>query len=241
MTDEKSIETAETTSPAGEKSEPSQLAKLAHELKTPLSAIAAAAEIMRDERLGPLGSERYRGYAADIFGSARHALWVINRMLETAHADGAPSSLSFAETDLNQLVEAILSSMQPLAEEARISLTSGLAIRLPHVVADPTSVRQMLLNLLTNAIKFTGRGGRVQVTTNYVLDGPVTIEVRDNGPGVEGENNPRGPAAEKGLGIGLPLVRSMAEANGAVVELESRPGEGTAVRIAFRKDRVVPV
>lgn len=241
MTDEKPTETAETASLTGERSEPSQLAKLAHELKTPLSAIAAAAEIMRDERLGPLGSERYRGYAADIFSSARHALGVINQMLETARADGAPIGLSFAEIDLNQLAEGVLSFMQPLAEEAKISLTSGLAARLPHVVADPTSVRQMLLNLLTNAIKFTGSGGRVHVTTNYELDGPVTIEVRDDGPGVEAEASPRGPAAEEGLGIGLPLVRSMAEANGAVVVIESRPGEGTAVRIVFRKDHVVPV
>lgn len=241
MTEDKPNE-APAVFPSGEdKPAPSHIAQLAHELKTPLSAIAAAAEIMRDERLGPLGSERYRGYAADIYSSARHALGVITRMLEAARSDGDPGKLTFAEIDLNGLVENVLSAMRPLAEEAQIELTSRLADRLPHVVADPTSVRQMLLNLLTNAIKFTGKHGTVRVITSYELDGPVCLEVRDNGPGMGESADSQVPAAAKGLGIGLPLVRAMAQANGASISTESRPGEGTSVRIAFRKDHVVPV
>jgi signal transduction histidine kinase len=225
--------------------DPRSIARLAHELKTPLSAIAAAAEIMRDERLGPIGSERYRGYAADIHSSARHALGVINRMLEVARCEAAEARLSFTEIDLNGLVESVLSGMQPLAAEAGLSLVGRSASRLPHVVADETSLRQILLNLLTNAIKFTGAGGEVVVSTGYRVDGPVTLEVRDNGPGMKldaGAEPVSGSSlAGPGLGLGLPLVKALAAENGAVVEIETAAGRGTAVRLVFRRDRTIPV
>lgn len=239
--------------PAGEgavaavtRGDPHSIARLAHELKTPLSAIAAAAEIMRDERLGPIGSERYRGYAADIHSSARHALGVINRMLEVARSEGAQAKLSFAEIDLNGLVESVLSGMQPLAAEAGLSLVGRPAARLPHVVADETSLRQILLNLLTNAIKYTGASGEVAVSTGYRVDGPVTLEVRDNGPGMNldagaAEAASGSSLAGPGLGLGLPLVKALAAENGAVVEIETAAGRGTAVRLVFAKARTVPV
>ena len=224
--------------PAPARVEPSHVAKLAHELKTPLSAIAAAAEIMRDERLGPIGSEKYRGYASDIYDSARHALGVISRMLEAARGDGAAGQLSFAEIDLDDLARGVVSAMTPLAGDAGLGLVADLSDRLPHVVADRTAVRQILLNLITNAIKFTRRGGAIVVSTRYEGEGPVVLEVRDNGPGLDATAH---GAAGKGLGLGLPLVRAMAAANGADVAIESAPGQGTAVRITFRKDHVVPV
>ena len=226
------------SSPAPAGAEPNHIARLAHELKTPLSAIAAAAEIMRDERLGPIGSERYRGYASDIYESARHALGVIGHMLEAARSDGTPAQLSFAEVDLDDLIRGVVSAMTPLAGEARLGLAAEVGTRLPHVVADPTSVRQMLLNLITNAIKFTAPGGEIRVTASYEGDGPVTLEVRDNGPGIEATAE---SAAGKGLGLGLPLVKALAAANGADLVIKSLAGQGTAVRIGFRKDRVVPV
>ena len=218
--------------------EPSHIARLAHELKTPLSANAAAAEIMRDERLGPIGSEKYRGYASDIYDSARHALGVIAHMLEAARGDDTPAQLSFAEVDLDDLIRGVVSAMMPLAGDAGLVLAAQVGARLPHVVADPTSVRQMLLNLITNAIKFTPAGGEIHVSARYLGDGPVTLEVCDNGPGLDATAE---HAARKGLGLGLPLVRAMAAANGADLVIDSAPGQGTAVRIAFRKDRVVPV
>jgi signal transduction histidine kinase len=236
---------SEGTVAAVTRGDPGSIARLAHELKTPLSAIAAAAEIMRDQRLGPIGSERYRGYAADIHASARHALGVINRMLEVARSEGIQAKLSFAEIDLNGLVESVVSGMQPLAEEAGLSLVGRLAVRLPHVVADETSLRQILLNLLTNAIKFTGAGGEISVSTGYLLDGPVTLEVRDNGPGMTrdagGEPASGSSLAGPGLGLGLPLVKTLAAENGAAVEIETAAGRGTVVRLAFRKERTVPV
>ncbi len=227
-------------------------ARLAHELKTPLSAIVAAAEIMRDERLGPLANERYRSYAADIYTSARHALDVIGRML--GHGSGASAAApeqSFAELDLNAIIESCVSSLSPLAVQRGLLLTATPGARLPRVVADATSVRQMALNLITNALKFTGAGGAIRVGTSYTLDGPVMVEVCDDGPGMSaaaikaaltGEaTGTLEPRPGGGLGIGLPLVRMLAELNGARLEIDSGSGEGTRARIVFSRQRVVPV
>jgi two-component system cell cycle sensor histidine kinase PleC len=225
------------------------VARLAHELKTPLSAIAAAAEIMRDERLGPLGSDRYRDYAADICDSARHALALIASMLRHPARGPEPPALAFAEIDVNALAERSASAMRPLFAQAGLELTTVLEPRLPHVIADAVSLRQIVLNLLTNALKFGGRGVQVEVATRYDIDGPVTVSVRDTGPGMSeaslGQAREGGPATLRGepdgLGIGLSLVRALAEANGARVAIESAPRRGTRVEIIFGKDRVVPI
>lgn len=235
------------------------IAKLAHELRTPLGAIIAASEIMRDERLGAIGNERYRGYASDIHDSARHALAVINSMLGRSAAGAATGTgrreaaepQLFAQLDLNAIVEGTVSGMRPLADKAAVAVSALLRPRLPNVIADPVSVRQILLNLLTNAVKFTAGGGTVTVTTRYALDGPVEIVVADTGAGMSAADIARSLSADAppqrapreggGLGIGLPLVRLLAEANGATIAIDSAPGAGTAVVVAFAKNRVVPV
>ena len=224
------------------------VAKLAHELRTPLSAIAAAAEIMKDERLGPVGNPRYHGYLTDIHGSARHALGVVERMLGGASTKEA---LAFAEVDLNEIAAALASQMVPLAEAAGLKLVLDLDQRLPRIIADTTSLRQILLNLLTNSIKFTARGGRITVCTAYELAGPLKIEIVDTGKGMSRREIVRyvdgvaPPALESreggGFGIGLALVRTLAKANGARLLIESQPGKGTRAAIVFAKDRVVPV
>lgn len=254
---------AQPSTPSGNRA--SHQARLAHELRTPLSAIVAAAEIMKDERFGPLGDERYRGYAADIHESARHALGVINAMLgarsEPSHDTGAPALplLHFAEIDINAIAESAVSSMQPLAAAAALELRLQLAPRLPRVVADAVSIRQIILNLLTNALKFTGPGGRIIVTTSYRPEasreqGPLELSVEDNGRGMTraeiervlaakpdsatGGISPRMPGS---LGIGLSVVRTLARANGGTVSIESSAGEGARVSIAFDRDRIIPI
>lgn len=229
-------------------------ASLAHELKTPLAAIQAAAEIMRDERLGPLGSPRYVGYAADIHASAAHLLSVIERMLAEGRAAGE-AELAFAEIDAGAVLAATVSQLAPLAERAGLALALELAPRLPHLVADATSLRQMVLNLVTNALKFTPSGGTVTVAARYGGDGPLVIAVSDTGSGmsrreIEGAlGRGRAPRREKrvgtafaqGLGLGLPLVAALAHANGAELVIESAPGAGTSASLVFGKDRVIPV
>jgi signal transduction histidine kinase len=244
-------------SPSNRAFSPTLRARLAHELKTPLSAIAAAAEIMKEERFGPLGSARYLGYASDIFGSAQHMLGVIERML-AERADHDPltlvAALDFAEIDAGAVLAASVSQVAPLAERAGIALAFELEPRLPHIVADATSLRQIVFNLLTNAIKFTQSGGSVKAIARYEVDGPFTIAISDTGSGM----TPRGSGTVSdamkasasrtkrkgsgaGLGLGLPMVQMLAEANGASLVIESVPGQGTSASIVFRKERVVPV
>jgi signal transduction histidine kinase len=224
--------------------DPDHFAKLAHELKTPLTAIAAAAEVMRDERLGEMGNERYLSYAADIHESASHALDVITSLL----SDGAKTDAAISRPialDLNAVVERTVSSVQALAESRGLALVFDADDSRPHVVANPTAMRQILLNLLTNAIKFTPSGGDVRVVTGYIDDGRVFLVVRDTGCGMNG----KAPAASAvasavasgdvpapwahGHGIGLPLVQRLVREMGADIEIDSAPGKGTVVLIAF--------
>ena len=141
------------SSTAPEPLSPDLVARLAHELKTPLSAIAAASEIMRDERFGPIGDARYRGYASDIHNSARHALELVSRMLARRTPGADEPELAFVEIDLAKLIADVVSALRPLAEPAHQSLAATLPPRLPHVIADATSLRQILINLLTNATR----------------------------------------------------------------------------------------
>jgi signal transduction histidine kinase len=215
------------------------LAKLAHELKTPLTAIAAAAEVMRDQRLGAMGNERYLTYAADIHESATHALDVITALLsESTKADAAIPRL--IALDLNALVERTVSSVQALAQSRGLSLVFDPEKTNPHVVANPTSLRQILLNLLTNAIKFTPRDGDVHVATGYLADGRVFLAVRDTGCGMNGKAVAEPNSTETkpqpwlgGNGIGLPLVQRLVLEMGAEFEIDSASEKGTVVLIAF--------
>lgn len=227
-----------------------QVSKLAHELRTPLSAIAAAAEIMKDQRFGTIDNERYRSYTSDIHDNARHALALINRLLGGDPEEQPESGRQSAELDLNTLAESSVSAMRPLAEEAGIELRHECHSQLPRVRADATTVKQVLFNLLSNAIKFTPRGGDVRIVTGLGFDRSVFVAVQDTGVGMSNEAidaalnaevpvNPQRKEAG-GHGIGLPLARSLAEANGARLEIDSALNEGTAVALVFPRDRVIP-
>lgn len=222
--------------PAGE------IAKLAHELKSPLTAIAAAAEIMRDQRLGAMGNEKYLGYASDIHESAQHALSVIGSMLSgSSSAQADQQALEWV--DLNEVASQVVSSMQPIAVERRITLALDAEDGLPPVSASATAIRQILFNLLSNACKFTPPDGDVRVVTGYLDNGARFLVVRDTGTGMDGEVlayalDEREPQpsrrAGSGSGLGLHLVRRLASEMAAEVEIDSAPGKGTVVLIAFR-------
>jgi two-component system cell cycle sensor histidine kinase PleC len=228
---------------------PTQIAKLAHELKTPLTAIAAAAEIMRDERLGAMGNEKYLGYAADIHASATHALAVIGDML--AAGDGDDNSVSqITAFDLTELAASTVSSLQPLAAQRSLTLSLDAETGLTPIRAQPTAIRQILINLLTNALKFTPPGGDVRVATGYLNDGAVYLVVRDTGEGMDERALAQAfndaPVqmqlrAGGGRGIGLKLARRLAAENGAEFEIDSAPGMGTVVLLAFAKDLAGPL
>jgi two-component system, cell cycle sensor histidine kinase PleC len=226
-------------------------ARVAHELRTPLSAVIAYAEVLKDEHFGPLANPRYREYARTIYDSARHALSVVDGMLAGNLGRAGLPELAFRDLDPADVIENCLAVAGPLAQRAGLDLVADLDAAMPRIVADEVSVKQMLLNLITNAIKFGRRGDRVTVRAVRGSDGSLTIDVADTGPGMRApvaveaeraaEARRKGGGREAGLGIGLPLTRALAKANGASLTVESAPGRGTRVSIAFAKDRVVPV
>jgi two-component system, cell cycle sensor histidine kinase PleC len=223
--------------PAGPAVDVALDAWLAHELRTPLSAVIAYAELLKNEHFGPLANPRYQSYARDIHDSARHALGVVDSMLQGDRARTALPELAFVDVDPADVVEDCLTVARPLADRAGLDLDAELPEQLPRIVADELSLRQMLLNLLSNAIKFARTGDKVTIAVAYDCGGPLTISVADTGPGM-GEA-PKGDRTS--LGLGLPLTRALAAANGASLTIESAPGRGTRVAISFAKDRVVPV
>lgn len=249
---------ASGTEPASDAAEPSDalkawpglrvvserdLATLAHEIRTPLAAIRAMAEAIRDERLGPIGNARYAEYAADIFNSADHAIEVLGAMVTDQPV------LKVMRIDPHVIILACLSELRPLAQRSGLILSTSLAAGLPPILADARTIKQILLNLLSNAIRHTPPGGEVLVSTAYRVDGPIRIEVRDTGAGiapediarVEAESEADGqglPPMASTRGIGLPLVRRLAGLNGAELGIDSRPGHGTRVFLTFGHDRV---
>ncbi len=214
-------------------------AKLAHELRTPLGAIAAYAEVMATEHFGPLSDPRYREYARNIHAAARHALGVVEAMMPraTGASGGAARELRFKDLAPEAVVQSCARLIAPAAEHHGVRLEVSEAPHLPRIVADEVSLSQMLMNLLTNAVKFSRAGDRVTLLVSQGNDGDVTFSVRDTGPGLAATQE--NATAAKGLGIGLALTRELAEANGATFDIESAPGEGTCATIRFPATRVV--
>ena len=228
------------------------LARLAHELRTPLSAIAAAAEIMRDERLGEIGNDRYKSYASDIFDGANHALSIIERLLPYAGTPEREAAASPAQAvDLNAIARSAISAMQPLAGKAGLSLSSDLQMGLPKLAADPTALKQIILNLLTNSVKFSNPGGKIAVRTWQESDGAIALGITDTGKGMSRQQitaalnsiKPRTPTPDHlgGMGIGLQLVRSLVEQHRGTLAIDSSPGRGTAITIRFPRQKMIAV
>jgi signal transduction histidine kinase len=226
-------------------SEAVEQAKLAHEIRTPLSAVISYAEVLKDEHFGPLGNACYRTYASNIFESARHVLRLVDGMLQSFVDRSSASRLTFTNVAADDVIESCLILARPVAERAGVDLVASLPPNPPHVVADELSLKQILLNLLANAIKFSRRGDRVSVCALNRTNGMLHISVADTGPGMPQPGGGRCPPSaggrKAGLGFGLPLAKALAEANGASLQIESELGRGTCVTITFGKDRVVPV
>ncbi|WP_349370289.1 ATP-binding protein [Salinarimonas sp.] len=218
------------------------LARISHEVRTPLNAIIGFAEVMREERFGPVGNERYKDYLADIHSSGQHVLSLINDLLDLAKIEAGRMDLSFRSVSLNELVTACVALIQPQAARDRIVVRTSFLTKLPAVVADERSVRQIVLNLLSNAVKFTDAGGQVIVSTALTDRGEVAFRVRDTGIGmdereVEAALEPFRQLATSrrpgGTGLGLPLTKALVEANRGAMTIASKKGEGTLVEVTF--------
>ncbi|MET3645555.1 PAS domain S-box protein [Phyllobacterium ifriqiyense] len=226
------------------------LARISHEIRTPLNAIIGFSELMADEKFGPIGSERYRDYLHDISRSGNHVLSLVNDLLDISKIEAGAVEMNFEAVSLNDALTEAVAIMQPQANRERVIIRSSLTSRLPDIVADNRSITQIALNLLSNAVRFTGPGGQVIVSTSYEASGDVLLRVRDTGIGmtrqeVEQALRPYkqittpGNVRSDGTGLGLPLTKAMAEANRASFNIDSSPGRGTMVEITFPSTRVL--
>jgi PAS domain S-box-containing protein len=224
------------------------LAKISHEIRTPMNAIMGFAEVMQEERLGPVGTPKYKEYLADIRTSGQHVVSLVNDLLDLAKIEAGRMELNFQATDLNAIVASAVAIMQPQANAARVLVRTQLATKLPPVVADERSIRQIVLNMLSNATRFTEAGGQVIVSTSLLEGGEAVIRIRDSGIGMSATEigealEPFRQVGRKrdkgGTGLGLPLTKALVEANRAGFSLRSRPGEGTMVEITFPATRVL--
>lgn len=226
------------------------LAKISHEMRTPLNAIIGFSDVMMEERFGPVGNERYRDYLKDINTSGAHLVSLLNDLLDLSKIEAGKMELSFERVDLNEVTQQSVAIMQAQANRARVIVRTALSMNVPGIIADTRSVRQIVLNLLSNSVKFTGPGGQVIVSTAANERGDVMLRVRDTGVGMSEKDietalqpfrqlttSPRTDA--NGTGLGLPLTKALVEANRARFSIKSAVNAGTLVEIVFPAGRVL--
>ncbi len=210
------------------------LSTMSHELRTPLNAVLGFSDLLADERYGPL-NERQRRYVKNIHTGGRHLLRLINDILDLSKIEAGRLELAIESVQVGTAFAEVLSTMQPLADKKSQTLSQHAETDL-HVRADATRFKQVLMNLIGNAIKFTPEGGRIELAAR-LMDGQVRVDVRDTGPGIPPEEQKRifeafyrlrqsGKATE-GTGLGLAITQRLVELHGGQLGLESQPGKGS--------------
>ena len=225
------------------------LANMSHELRTPLNAVIGFSEIIKTEMFGPVQNERYRGYAGNIFDSGTHLLGLINEVLDMSKLESGELELHEEEIDLAAAIEACMHFVEPQAEHAKVKLVVSLDRDLPLIRVDDRRLRQILINLIANAVKFTPEDGQVRVA-GFRSHAGVAIEVSDTGIGMSAEEIPKamepfGQIDSKlsrkyaGTGLGLPIAKHLIGLHGGTLSIESQVNVGTTVKILLPPDRVV--
>lgn len=224
------------------------LAEMSHELRTPLNAMIGFSEIMQSEAFGPLGHPSYRNYLEDIIFCGRHLLGIIDDALDLARHDAGQTALKEEPVALAAVIDEAVRLVAPMAQRGEVTLAGLRAeTRLPRLYCDPRRVRQILLNVLSNAIKFTEPGGRVEIAVE--LSDGLAVVISDTGIGIEPDNIPialsrfgqivaNGSRRPDGAGLGLTLAKALAQQHGATLDVHSTLQSGTVVRISFPAGRI---
>ncbi len=226
------------------------LATMSHELRTPLNAIMGFSEVMGKELLGPIGSDTYREYAQNIYSSGDHLLCIINEILDLSRIEAGRYDLHEETVSLTDIAEECERLVKIKADAKALQIVEDFAPDLPHVWADPRAMRQICLNLLSNALKFTPKGGRITLTVGHTLDGGQFMTVSDTGPGIPKEEIPRvlqafgqgslaHETAEGGTGLGLPIVQNLIHLQGGTFDLKSELRKGTEVTVTLPRQRIL--
>lgn len=227
------------------------LANMSHELRTPLNAVLGFIDMMRLETFGPLGHDKYREYSSDIHTSASHLLTLISDILDVSKIEAGKMDLSDECIHLADLAETCRKLLDYRAKEKGVALNTEIALNLPELRGDDVRIKQIVLNLLTNAIKFTPAGGQVTLRMDMNQDGGIVLHVEDSGVGIAAQDlgkvlEPFGQAGDtntlsrEGVGLGLYLVKAFAEMHGGRVAVSSQLGVGTQVSVIFPPERSLP-
>lgn len=227
------------------------LAHMSHELRTPLNAIIGFAEVMRLELLGPLGRARYREYIGDIHQSGQHLLSLIDDVLDMSRIEAGRFELHEETVDLAAMGNEALALVRPIAERSGVSLVVNEASLQALLHADERAVKQMLVNLLANAIKYTPSAGTVQLGARLNAEGELVLTVADTGVGMSPREiedsvvpfvqvDSRLARRTPGSGLGLPITKRLIEMHGGRLVLESAPDRGTTATLYFPAARLLP-
>ena len=226
------------------------LATMSHELRTPLNAVLGFSEVMKGELFGPHSVPAYKEYSNDIHASGQHLLMLINEILDLSRVEAGRYELKEEPVSLPAVVEDCCRLLSMRAKSRNLTLTHALEPNLPRIWADERAVRQVTLNLLTNAIKFTPQGGSIVVKVGWTGAGGQYVSIKDTGPGIPAEEIPivlssfgRGSLAhknaEEGTGLGLPIVKGLVELHGGQFRLNSKLRQGTEAVVIFPPERVM--
>ena len=226
------------------------LANMSHELRTPLNAVIGFSEIIMKEMFGPAGRPEYVEYAHDIHDSGRLLLELINDILDMSKIEAGKKELQDSVIDIGRVMLSSVRLVHPRAELGRVAIEVDLPPDLPTVRAEELSMKQIITNLLTNAVKFTPEGGKVVLSAGVEADGWMAMTVTDTGIGIAPQDMDKALAPfgqiesslsnkTQGTGLGLPLAQALVQLHGGSLDLESVPGSGTTATIRLPADRVI--
>jgi len=249
---EKSLREAKEQAETANRAKSSFLANISHELRTPLNAIIGFSEMLINELYGPLGNQKYAEYTNDIHSSACHLLEIINEILDMSSIEAGSIKLSQNETPLPDLIETVTRMLAPHSQEKNITIETHIPEALPVLRVDERLIRQALINIITNAIKYSDHGSKIDIYTHYTRNENLSIIVKDNGAGIPKDKlahvmKPFGRVEDafrkksniEGTGLGLPIAKGMIELHGGTLTITSEPGQGTDVEITLPSYRVV--
>lgn len=225
------------------------LASMSHELRTPLNAVIGFSQLIAEKAYGPV-SDQYAEYARDINESGHHLLTLVNDVLDYSRIEAGKAALNEQQVDLGRVAALVQRMMQATADAAGVGLACDMPRPPPPLLADERAIRQILINLASNAIKFTRSGGTVTLSAAVEPDRRILLSVVDTGIGMDPAAVPRAlepfsqlhgdlSRSHAGAGLGLSLVKALAQLHGATLVIRTAPGQGTAVHIRFPAERTL--
>ena len=228
------------------------LANMSHELRTPLNAIIGFSQLLNDELSGSMKDAEHGSYASHIHGAGQHLLALINDILDLSKVEAGDVELQEEYLDVTEVIDSCLAMTRNRAASGDVAISVDIKTQMPLLHADERRLKQIVINLVTNAIKFTEPGGTVEIKSWYSSDSGFVLQVIDTGIGIAFEDIPKALARfqqvsgtlsrqHEGSGLGLPLSKSLVELHGGTLDLQSQVGKGTTVSVRLPSDRAVEI